>query len=127
VAVPLSCWSLGLFLAAALDGVWIWPMLVMIFFVGTFIYAHLPAFWPLPSVFLGSVAAASAIGFINMTGNIGGFVGPALVGEKVQGRETFAPALLTLAPFPLIAATLALIVGFTRRKALAASRAAQKT
>ena len=126
VVVPLTCWSLSLYLAAALDGVWILPMLVMIFFVGTCIYAHLPAFWPLPSVFLGSAAAASAIGFINMIGNIGGFVGPALVGEEAEGATTFAPALETLAPFPLIAAGLALVVGFTRRKALAASRGERK-
>jgi ACS family tartrate transporter-like MFS transporter len=86
-------------------------------------YAHLPAFWPLPSVFLGATAAASAIGFINMIGNLGGFVGPTIVGEAKQGQATFAPALLRIAPFPLIAVAMALIVGYTRRRALAASRA----
>src|SRR5207248_7029172 len=42
-AVPMACWSLSIFAAALLDGVWIWPALVMIFFVGTFTYTHLPA------------------------------------------------------------------------------------
>ena len=126
VVVPLTCLSLSIFLAALLTGAWIFPVFVMIFLVGTFMYAHLPAFWPLPSVFLGATAAASAIGFINMIGNLGGFVGPTLVGEAKQGAETFSPALFKLAPFPLVAVALALVVGFTRRKALAASRAAAK-
>jgi MFS transporter, ACS family, tartrate transporter len=122
VVVPLTCLSLSIFLAALLTGAWIFPVFVMIFLVGTFMYAHLPAFWPLPSVFLGATAAASAIGFINMIGNVGGFVGPTIVGEAAEGQATFAPALFRLAPFPLIAVALALIVGFTRRKALAAGR-----
>src|SRR5262249_11350700 len=74
VAVPLVCLSGGIYLAALFDGVWIFPVFIMIFLVGTFMYAHLPAFWPLPSMFLGAAAAASAIGFINMIGNVGGFV-----------------------------------------------------
>jgi nitrate/nitrite transporter NarK len=122
VALPQLVLGLSLFLAALLDGVWVWPVLIMVFLVGTCIYAHLPAFWPLPSVFLGAAAAASAIGFINMIGNVGGFVGPAIVGETAEGSATFAPALFKLAPFPLIACAIILFVGWTRRKALAAAR-----
>jgi hypothetical protein len=58
-------------------------VLVMIFVAGTNMYAHLPAFWPIPSMFLGVVAAASAIGFINMIGNLGGTTGPVIVGTAV--------------------------------------------
>jgi sugar phosphate permease len=122
VVVPLTCLSVSIFLAAALDGVWIFSALVMIFLVGTFTYAHLPAFWPLPSTFLGATAAASAIGFINMIGNLGGSLGPILVGQAAEGQTTFALALFRLAPFPLGAVALILVVGFTRRKALAAAR-----
>src|SRR5260370_10810269 len=76
VETPLALWSLALWLAAGLAGVPVWPALVMIFCVGSCMYAHLPAFWPIPTMFLGSTAAASAIGFINMIGNLGGSVGP---------------------------------------------------
>jgi sugar phosphate permease len=119
--VPLTCLSLGLLVAALLDH-WdagIWAVLAMIFLVGTFMYAHLPAFWPIPSIFLGAAAAASAIGFINMIGNLGGFFGPAWVGEASKSQVNFAPALLRMAPFPLISVVLILIVGWTRRKTLA--------
>jgi hypothetical protein len=55
-------------------------VIVMVFISITH-YAHLPAFWPIPSMFLGAVAAASAIGFINMVGNLGGYFGPNMVGK----------------------------------------------
>jgi sugar phosphate permease len=119
--VPLTCLSLGLFAAWLLDGTGVWAVLAMIFLVGTFMYAHLPAFWPIPSMFLGAAAAASAIGFINMIGNLGGFFGPVWVGE--EAAASFGPALYKMAWFPLIAVALILVVGFTRRKTLARMRA----
>jgi nitrate/nitrite transporter NarK len=88
----------------------------MIFAVGTFTYAHQPAFWPIPTMFLGAATAASAVGFINMVGNLGGFFGPKLVGESATNRTSFAPALLILAPFPLVGAAIILVVGYARRK-----------
>src|SRR5207244_2209285 len=117
--VPLTCLSLSMFAAALLDEQWIWPALVMMFFVGTFTYAHLPAFWPIPSMFLGATAAASAIGFINMIGNLGGSLGPTMVGRAAEGQTSFAPALFRLAPFPLISVAIILFVGFLRRGVLA--------
>ncbi len=116
VAVPLAMLSVGIWVAAALDEVPVLPALVMIFLVGTFWFAHLPAFWPIPTIFLGATAAASAIGFINMIGNLGGSVGPMLVGNAAMGQTSFAPALVKIAPWPLLAAAIILIVGYTRRK-----------
>ena len=43
--------------------------------------AYLPAFWSLPSIFLTDTAAAGSIGFINSVGNLGGFMGPAVLGK----------------------------------------------
>ncbi len=85
-AVPLALWGVGIALTAMLDGQGIWPMVMLVFGVGTFMFAHLPAFWPIPTMFLGAVAAASAIGFINMLGNLGGFVGPKLIGDRAKGQ-----------------------------------------
>jgi ACS family tartrate transporter-like MFS transporter len=117
VAVPLALLSLSIWLAAALDGVPLLPVLVMIFGVGTFWYAHLPAFWPIPTIYLGATAAASAIGFINMVGNLGGFFGPKVVGDTASGQVSFAPALRIIAVGPLLSAAIILIMGYTRRKA----------
>jgi ACS family tartrate transporter-like MFS transporter len=117
VAVPLLLLSLGIWLTAALDGVGTLPVYVMIFLVGTCLYAHLPAFWPIPTLYLGSIAAASAIGFINMIGNLGGFFGPKVVGDSAAGQTSFAPALRIIAIGPLVSAVIILILGYTRRKA----------
>jgi MFS transporter, ACS family, tartrate transporter len=116
VAVPLSLMSVGIWAAAACDGVPVLPVVIMIGVVGTFHYAHLPAFWPIPTMFLGATAAAASIGFINMIGNLGGSVGPMVVGKEATGLSSFAPALRWLAPWPLVAAAVILIVGYTRRK-----------
>jgi ACS family tartrate transporter-like MFS transporter len=117
VAVPLALLSMGICLAGLLDGMPIVPVLVMIFCVGTVMYAHLPAFWPIPSMYLGAVAAASAIGFINMIGNLGGSVGPTVVGESSSGQTSFAPALFAIAPWPFLAAVIIVALGYASRKA----------
>ena len=43
--------------------------------------AYMPAFWALPSLILTESAAAGSIGLINSVGNLGGFVGPSLLGK----------------------------------------------
>jgi MFS transporter, ACS family, tartrate transporter len=52
--------------------------LLSIAFAG--IVAAYPPLWAIPSTTLGPVAAAASIGLINSIGNLGGFVGPDLVG-----------------------------------------------
>jgi nitrate/nitrite transporter NarK len=87
---------------------------VLIAVVGFCLYAHLPAFWPIPTIFLGSIAAASAIGFINMVGNLGGVVGPMIIGDAAQNND-FATGLWRIAMFPFVGATVTLVVGYMRR------------
>jgi ACS family tartrate transporter-like MFS transporter len=119
VAVPLTLLSLAIALTAAVDGIGPLPVFVMIFVVGPFMYAHLPAFWPIPTMVLGAIAAASAIGFINMIGNLGGLVGPTVVGEaatNAQGNVNYARPLLLLAPWPFASAIVVVIAGYVRRK-----------
>ena len=125
-AVPLALLGLGVGLAAVLNGVWVLPVLVMILLVGSVLYGHLPAFWPVPTMFLGATAAASAIGFINMIGNLGGSVGPWIVGEAAatQGASQtpdFVTGLLRIAPWPVVAAVLILVVGYACHRAPAKS------
>jgi MFS transporter, ACS family, tartrate transporter len=83
VSIPLAIQGTGIFLAATFDNVAVLPLVIVFTMVATCHYAHLPAFWPIPTVFLGAIAAASAIGFINMVGNLGGFFGPKWVGSAV--------------------------------------------
>jgi MFS transporter, ACS family, tartrate transporter len=114
--VPLALLSFAIWLNAALDRMGALAVLVLIVFVGTFMYAHLPAFWPIPTMYLGATAAASAIGFINMIGNLGGFFGPKVFGRLAKDQASFAPALRIIAIGPLLSAVIILILGYTRRK-----------
>jgi nitrate/nitrite transporter NarK len=59
--------------------------------------AYMPAFWSLPNLFLTSTAAAGSVGLINSVGNLGGFLGPTVVGylEKKTGSFAFGLWIIT--------------------------------
>ena len=59
--------------------------------------SYLPAFWAIPTAFLTESAAAASIGLINSFGNLGGFVGPYLVGYLRDATGSFAAGMLSLA------------------------------
>jgi MFS transporter, ACS family, tartrate transporter len=56
-------------------------------------------FWTLPASFMTGAAAAAGIGLINAVGNLGGFVGPFMIGWIRESLGGFAPAMLSLAGF----------------------------
>src|SRR3712207_1848818 len=68
------------------------------------IWGTLGPFWTLPTAFLRGTAAAGGIALVNSVGNIGGFVGPMLVGWIRQTTGQFGAGLLMLAAFLLIGA-----------------------
>jgi ACS family tartrate transporter-like MFS transporter len=74
----------------------------------------LPTFWALPPTFLRGVAAAGGIALINSVGNIGGFVGPVVIGHFKRKDDAdpdrFASGLLIIAGILCIGAVLALCV-----------------
>lgn len=114
-AVPMAVMSLAIFSVWALAG---WPLtsiLILIFVVGGCFYTYIPPFWSIPTMFLGAGAAASAIGFINMTGNLGGSVGPYLLG--INSKETdIWTALIYVAPFSFCGALILLGMDWFRRR-----------
>jgi len=59
----------------------------------------LAPFWTLPSTFLVSAAAAGGIAFINSVGNLGGFVGPYLLGILPKPGGDFRIPLTVLSVF----------------------------
>jgi ACS family tartrate transporter-like MFS transporter len=71
--------------------------------------AYLPAFWALPSEFLSSAAAAAAVGFINCTASIGGFVGPKIIGNLSQSLGGFSAGFIFMIACWTIASLLVLI------------------
>jgi ACS family tartrate transporter-like MFS transporter len=65
-------------------------------------------FWAIPAALLGGSAAAAGIAFINSVGNLGGAVGPYVMGELKQVTSGFAAGLLVLAAsLSLLAAVVA--------------------
>jgi D-galactonate transporter len=56
-----------------------------------------PVFWTMPAAFLSGAAAAAGIALINSIGNLGGFVGPYLVGLVKDATGSTNGGLLVLA------------------------------
>jgi ACS family tartrate transporter-like MFS transporter len=84
-------------------------------------YSAHAGFWPLPNAFLGRAAAAASLGLVNSFGNLGGFLGPYLLGIFSDRTGGFGPGLLYLAACSLASGLLMLRV----RKALAATASRQ--
>jgi MFS family permease len=113
VALPALLGGAGLVAGAFLDD----PLSAMVALtlgsIGAF--AALPIFWTLPTTLLTGMAAAAGIALINAIGNLGGFVGPYLVGWI---RDTFTePTLATasLGGFMILAGLITVALGHDRQ------------
>ncbi len=108
-AFSLLAVSVGLFLSAiAAEN----AVLAIMFFcvVGAGLYGYLPGFWAIPVAFLTESAAAASIGLINSVGNLGGFVGPYIVGYLNNKTNSFYAPIIYLSCSALAAAILILLV-----------------
>jgi ACS family tartrate transporter-like MFS transporter len=75
---------------------------------------YLPGFWSLPTSFLTGTAAAAAIGLINSFGNLGGFVGPYVVGYLSKKTGSYFSGILYLSASALVASMLILSLRATK-------------
>jgi MFS transporter, ACS family, tartrate transporter len=82
--------------------------------VGGAYYAYGPAFWAVPTEFLSESAAAVSIGLINAVGNLGGFVGPFIVGYLVTQTKSFNVGLWYLVGSFFVSGLLMLAIGTGR-------------
>jgi D-galactonate transporter len=94
-AGPLFLGSLALFLAID-SGAHLWTQLGFFSIFAACVYGYQPCFWALPTIALGEYAAAASIGLINAIGNLGGFVGPFLLGYLVTRTGSFTSGLVWL-------------------------------
>ena len=74
-------------------------------------YGFQPVFWAVPTKFLTESAAAASIGLINAIGNLGGFVGPMVIGYLASRTHSFSPGLLYLVASLFASGLLMLAVG----------------
>jgi len=73
------------------------------------LYGSKPAFWPMPSTFLTGTAAAGGIALVNSIGNLGGYVGPFIVGWIKDATGSFDAGLYFLAACALLSGIIAYI------------------
>lgn len=78
------------------------------------IYAAFGPFWSIPTLFLTETSAAVSIGLINSVGNLGGFVGPFVVGYLKSETGSFATGSAFMVSSIFIAAILLLLLKKTK-------------
>jgi ACS family tartrate transporter-like MFS transporter len=79
--------------------------------------AYMPAFWSLPNLFLAEAAAAGSIGLINSVGNLGGFLGPTLMGKVQTLTGSYAGGLYYLCGSMLVSASIVFFLGLGGKRA----------
>lgn len=81
--------------------------------------AYMPAFWSLPNLFLTSTAAAGSVGLINSVGNLGGFLGPYVVGYLEEKTGSFVYGLWIITATAVISAFIIAMLPFRQMMATA--------
>ncbi|MGB4269900.1 MAG: MFS transporter, partial [Spirochaetota bacterium] len=66
------------------------------------VFGPFGVWWSYPTTFLSGAAAAGAIGLINSSGNIGGYVGPYLIGIIKDITNSFEVSFVILSCMVLI-------------------------
>jgi sugar phosphate permease len=115
-AVPVLLSGVALLLAIS-SGSHVTLSILFFTLVGAAYYAFHPAFWAVPTEFLSESAAAASIGLINSVGNLGGFMGPFIMGFLVSRTHSFTVGLWYLVGSFVVSGCLMLAVGAGRRQA----------
>ena len=111
--VPIALGALALALAPLTQGrLSLTIACFMLAFLG--FKAYMPAFWALPNLFLAQAAAAGSIGLINSIGNLGGYLGPSVLGKVQTVTGSFVGVIYFLAVFMSLSA---IIIYFLRLEA----------
>jgi ACS family tartrate transporter-like MFS transporter len=119
---PIIMGSIALALLPLTQGqLWLTMLGLMLAFTG--FKAYMPAFWSLPSLFLTEAAAAGSIGLINSVGNLGGFLGPTILGGVKTATGSFVGGLYYLAASMMISVFVILGLGIGRDTAPKSSSA----
>ena len=114
VVIPIALGALALGLTPLTRGnLFFTVACFMVAFAG--FKAYLPAFWSLPSLFLTEAAAAGSIGLINSVGNLGGFLGPYVIGKLETVTGKFVVGIYFLSAAMLVSAVIIFGLGLGRK------------
>jgi ACS family tartrate transporter-like MFS transporter len=105
--------SLGLVLAGFAGSVL--AVLLALTLVNIGISSAKPPLWSMPTLFLSGSAAAAGIATINSIGNLGGFVGPAMIGWIKDLTGSFQGGLFFVAALLVLSAVLTLVLARSQR------------
>jgi ACS family tartrate transporter-like MFS transporter len=109
--------SLGLVLAGFAGTVL--AVLLALTLVNIGISSAKPPLWSMPTMFLSGSAAAAGIATINSIGNLGGFVGPAMIGWIKDLTGSFQGGLFFVAGLLVLSAVLTLVLARSQRTSAA--------
>ena len=107
--------TVGLVLAGAAMGTW-WSLVGMCVATAGF-YGTKGPFWSMPSMLLTGTAAAGGIAWINSIGNVGGALGPAIVGWLKDTTGSYSGGLYGMAVFTGVSALIAAVALHIPRQA----------
>src|ERR1035437_7551309 len=111
--------SLGLVLAGFAGTVL--AVLLALTLVNIGISSAKPPLWSMPTMFLSGSAAAAGIATINSIGNLGGFVGPAMIGWIKDLTGSFQGGLFFVAALLVLSAILTLVLARSQRTSAASA------
>jgi MFS transporter, ACS family, tartrate transporter len=109
VVVPCVIAAAGLFLAGS-AGAALASVVATLTLVNIGISSAKPPLWSMPTLFLSGPAAAAGIATINSIGNLGGFVGPAMIGWLKQRTGSFSGGLYFVGGLLVISAVVTLVL-----------------
>jgi ACS family tartrate transporter-like MFS transporter len=113
--VILACLTaaVGLVIAAGAQG--LIGLILALTVVNIGISCAKPPLWSMPTTFLSGAAAATGIATINSLGNLGGFVGPAMIGWIKDRTGSFEGGLYFVAGLLVISAVTTLFLARSQR------------
>lgn len=122
VAIPAACGAVAIAGSGLVDS----PVLALVLLscAAIGIWSALGPCWALPMSVLSGPAAAAGLALINAIGNIGGFVGPSLVGFAREATNSFVGGLFVIAASLVGTAVIALAVPHNRQLESAADTTA---
>ncbi|HXE05001.1 MAG TPA: MFS transporter, partial [Bryobacteraceae bacterium] len=98
VAIPVGIGALAFGIFASSESIGASVVLAMVLFsiAAAGLHGYRASFWTLPTIFLSDVGAAAGIGAINCFGNLGGFLGPYMVGALSNTSGSYRSGMLFL-------------------------------
>jgi MFS transporter, ACS family, tartrate transporter len=108
VAIPSLAAAAALVLLGVAHSVFL--TLVLLSFVAIGVYGRMGPFWTLPSEFLTGFSAAAGIALVNSVGNLGGLVGPYLIGAIAMRTGNLYGGLALAGVFSFVSAILVLVL-----------------